>query len=334
MNNMLPRPGFWARTAEECKTRFSMLGELLILMLLYVVSSLVSSLLLSIPMSAWLLGTQGSALLEALLEEGGTQSLLLRMMEQMPDWMSLAALFAAGAMGVAALFYCRKFQKRSLASLGLGKGGAGEYLLGFLAGLVLMGGTTAVGALAGGFSLAAGGPDGSRLGLCALALLGCMVRGASLELLFRGYFAPIVGVRYPTAFALLLSCFASAMLQSGGTVLSMTGLNALLLSLLLGIWVLKRGSLWGACAIQAAWSFGFSFLFDFAPAGEHGSIRLLDVDADTFRPLLTGGEYGPQASICATVVLLAGLALVLGMKGKENFPRPEPEQNEQAPKFL
>ena len=93
----------------------------------------------------------------------------------------------------------------------------------------------------------------------------------------------------------------------------MLGLNSLLLALLLGIWVLKRGNLWGACAIHAAWIFVGSFLFGFAPAGEHAGIRLLDMDTDAFRPLLTGGDFGPEASICATVVLLAALALLLAL---------------------
>lgn len=322
MNHMLPQPGFWALTAREMKTRSSMLGEMLILVLLHLIASIVGSFLLTIPLTAWVMGSESGSILEAAREGRSMYSVLDELLRNLPDWAVIVALFTSGAMGVAALVYCRKFQKRSLASMGLDRGGAGEYLLGLALGLVLFAAVTAVGVAAGGFRLAAERPA-AELGLVLLALLGCMVRGASLELLFRGYFAPSLGAVYPPIFALLLSSMASVFLQQTGTSLvSMGGVNSLLLALFLGIWVIKRGRLWSACAIQAAWSFGMGFLVNFAPAGKHGGPRLLDVDADFYRPLLTGAEYGPQASICATVVLLAAIAAVLALKPRGPAPQP------------
>lgn len=334
MNHMLPRPRFWAETAAQIKPGRTLLGELLILMLLYLISSFVSSFLLAIPMTAWTVSTQSSYLLEAMETGLSNQTILTYLLEQMPDWMAVAALYVYAATGAAALVYCLKFQKRSPASMGLRKGGAGEYLLGLLIGLLLAGAVVAVGAAAGGYKLSADGPAADQALLCALALGGCLIRGASLELLFRGYFAPSLGVRAPVPMALISASVISALLESGGSLFSMLGLNSLLLALLLGIWVLKRGNLWGACAIHAAWIFVGSFLFGFAPAGEHAGIRLLDMDTDAFRPLLTGGDFGPEASICATVVLLAALALLLALKEKEHVPYTPSETDEQAPKFL
>ena len=329
MNLMLPRPGFWALTAREMKTRFSMLGELLILMLLHVIASFASSLLLSIPMAAWVMGSGGSSFLDVMYEGGSIQIALSALLDTMPDWMMIVALFASVAMGIAALVYCRKFQRRSLASMGLARGGTGEYLLGLAVGLILFGAVLAVGVAAGGFRLAAERPAGV-LGLTALALLGCAVQGASAELLFNAYFAASLGARYPAVFALLMSSLARVMLQSGFAVFSMGGLNALLLALFLGIWVIKRGSLWSACAIQGAWSFASGFLFQCTPEGQHSGIRLLDVDVDFFRPLLTGGEGGPQSSICATVILLAAVGAVLALKPRDPAPDQTPPSHEQA----
>lgn len=334
MNHMLPRPRFWAETAAQIKTGRTLLGETLILMLLYLISTFVSSFLLAIPMTAWTVSTQSSYLLEAMETGVSNETILTHLLEQIPDWMAVVTLYVSAATGAAALFYCVKFQKRSPASMGLRKGGAGEYLLGLLAGLLLAGAVVAVGAAAGGYKLSADGPATDQTVLCALAFGGCVIQGASMELLFRGYFAPSLGVRAPVPVALAVSAFASAMVESGGSLFSMLGLNRLLLALLLGIWVLKRGNLWGACAIHAAWSFVGSVLFGFAPAGEHGGIRLLDMDVDAFRPLLTGGDFGPEASICATVVLLAALALLLALKEREHVPYAPADTDEQAPKFL
>ena len=159
-----------------------------------------------------------------------------------------------------------------------------------------------------------------------------MLQGASLELLIRGYYTPSLGGRYPVGLTLLLSTLAPVMLQSGGSLFSLSAVNALLLGLLLGIWCLKRGNLWSACALRGAWLFASGWLFDFAPAGKHTGVRLLDVDVDLFRPSLSGGAYGPQAGLCVTVVLLAGLMLVLALKPLD--PAPQAPRDEQAANYL
>ena len=319
MNPMLPRPRFWAETAAQMKTRFTMFGHTMILMLLYLIATSAAGILLMVPMFLWLMTTQSETILEGMTAGLPTQELLLKLVEEMPDWMLLASLFAtAGAMGFAAVFFCRKFQKRDLASMGLRREGAlGEYLLGFAVGLALFGGVTAVGVAAGGFRLGTWSPEPARLLAALIALLGCAARGAALELLFRGYYAPSVGARYPVILTLAISTLLPGVLEAGDSLLSMGVLNSLLLGLLLGIWIIKRGSIWGACAIHGAWSFAAAFLLDFAEAGKHGTLGLIPVDVDAYRSLLTGGEYGPEASICATVVLLAGLGVALALRAKD-----------------
>ncbi len=332
MNQMLPRPRFWAEAAAQCRTRFTMLGETLILMLLYLIATTAASMVLAVPMTVWIVGTQGPTITEQLAAGASVQDAVLRMLENMPDWMILVSLFlTAASLGCAAVFFCKKFQKRSLASMGLVREGAlGEYLLGLAFGLILFGGVAALGASTGGFRFGAWNLAPGRLVLALIALLGCAAQGAALELLFRGYYAPSLGSRYPVLPAFLLSALIPGVLQAEDTLLSMSTLNSLLLGLLLGLWVLKRGNLWGACAIQGVWAFAGSFLLDFSATGEHGSLGLLNVEADAYRPLLSGGELGPGASICATVVLLAGLAIVLALRPRDAAPE-QPQDTDEQP---
>ena len=333
MNQMLPRPQFWADTASQCKTRFSLVGELLTFMLLYLIAVLAQGFLLAIPMTVWIMGARSGDLMAALMAGESPQSVVNGLMEELPDWLVLVSLFASVAMGAAAVVYCRKFQKRDLASMGLrGKKPALEYALGCVFGLTLFLIAAGVGAAMDGFRLLREAPTAERLVCGLLALPGCMVQGAALELLIRGYYTPTVGGRYPTAVALAVSTLTPALLQSGASLFSLVSVNGMLLGLLLGVWALKRGNILSACAIRGAWLFAAGFLFEFAPAGEHSGVRLLDVDIDGFRPLLTGGDYGPQASICVTVVLLAGVMLALALKPMEPAaPRP---RDEQAEKYL
>lgn len=334
MNQMVPRPQFWAETADQMKTHFSVLGELLIFFLLFVISLLGQLVILTIPMTAmtaWMMGTQGNSVMEAVTMERVARENMARM----PDWMSLMQLFASASMGVTAVVYSRAFQKRSFAAMGLrGRAPVLEYLAGFAVGLVLFAAVVALGAAAGGFRLLAGAPSERQWALCLIALLGCVVHGAALELLIRGCFAPSLGARYPVVFALLLSSITPPMLRAGENLFSMTTLNSLLLGLFLGIWVIKRGRLWGACAIHAAWTFAGSFLFGLTGEREYGGIRLLHMVSDVYRPLLTGGDRGAQASICVTVVLLAAIAGVLAIRAKDPALPRKPEQTDRPANFL
>ena len=336
MNQLLPRPSFWAETALQMKTRFSLMGELLAFLLLYLISSMAQGFLSTVPITAWMMGTQGDSLMAALAAGESPQAMILKLMDQLPDWITLVMLLASAVTGVAALIYVRKFQKRSLASMGLRGRALPEALLGFVAGLGLICAVLALGSAMGGFTLLTEQePEGTRLLWVLAALFCCLVRGTALELLLRGYFAPSLGGRYPVGLALGVSTFLSATLESGGSLLSLMGLNSLLLSLLLGIWVVKRGSLWGSCALHGAWLFAVGFLFGFAPAGTaHTGIRLLDVDVDVYRSAISGGQYGPEASLCVTLVLLAALAAVLALRPKDPAREQSPAPDERPENFL
>ena len=321
MDRFLPRPAFWAESAAQTKTRFTLVGETMILLLLYFISLLAQGFLMAIPTTAWVLSADGLALTGALASGASLESMVETLTERMPDWMELVSLYTAAVIGAAALLYCLKLQKRSPASMGLRKPGAlKESLLGFGAGLVLFLAIVGVGVAAKAFRPVSLRLEGSRIVPCVFALLGCLVQGAALELLIRGSYTPALGGRYPVIFTLIFSALIPALLMSPGSFFSMTTLNTVLLGLLLGVWALKRGNIWGSCALRAAWTFAGSFLFNFAPAGEHQGVRLLEMDLDLYRSLLSGGEFGPVASICATVVLLGGLALVLALRPRDPAP--------------
>lgn len=328
MNTMLPRPRFWAEAAEQNKTRFSMLGEFLMLLFLYYISVLAQSLLLAIPMTPWALHEKGDALAAALNAGESLESVMNEVMGAIPDWLRLFGLFAYGAMGALAILYCRRFQKRTLASMGLRGSFWKEYACGLLAGLLLFGAVLALGVCFDAYRPVAAGDMPARLPLVLAALLGCAVQGASMELLLRGYFAPSLGTRYPLPLALAMSTAASAILN--GDITSLYTVNSLLLALVLGVFVLKRGNLWCACALHGVWLFAQSFLCCFAPAGEaYTGIYLFAVQTDGYRKLLTGGALGPQGSLCTTLVLLAALALVVSLRAKDPAPS-QPPQHEQA----
>ena len=136
-NPLLKRPAFWALAAEEKKTRMGLLGECLRFAVVYLVGTLLQSLLVSIPMTAAALRNLRDGVFDEAIRSGSIQTMVLKMAEQLPDWMTIVVLFCSAALGAAAIYHCRKKERRSLASMGLIRRGLlPELIAGLAAGLV------------------------------------------------------------------------------------------------------------------------------------------------------------------------------------------------------
>lgn len=320
--SLLPRPRFWVEAAQQKQTRRSLIGEFLMFVIVYLVAYMIQGFLVGVPTVFWLMTSQELFPVElSSMEE--VQAAVLEILQHMPDWLIVAAMFAYAIFGLAAVFYCVKVEKRRLSTMGLQRQGAlREYGFGLVFGLFLMVGIVLIGVAAGGYRL--NGLQHAWLPLLPV-LLGCMVQAASEELLYRGYLTVSLSTRFPVGFAILLSILAKQLVSSNTGALSpMVLLNTVLLAGLLSVYVIKRGSLWGACGIHAVWNFALGGLFGFGGSGILNHQYLIDVQVQPYQALLTGGEFGPEGSICTTVALLAGLGIVLALHPKD--PAPEPER--------
>lgn len=319
---LLPRPRFWVRAAKEKQIRTTLMGDMVRFMIVFLIATVLESLLMSLPIAFWVLTRNRIDLQPGGVELGNLEKMIAELMEKLPPWMNVALLFAGAAYGIAAIFYCRKYERRTLPSMGLAKKTAlPEALGGLAAGLAMFAALTGVGAAAGGFRVSPFAPDTRQLPLLVLALLGCAVAGGARELLLRGYLAPSFGSGLPVGFAVVLSTAASLLVSGGGNGF-VPYINLILLNLLLCVCTIKRGNLWSAIGLHAGWLFAGNFLFGFdLPAGDR--LCLFRVESHGYRRLLTGGSAGPEGSLCATLVLLAALAAVFALRAKDPAPRGE-----------
>ena len=321
---LLPRPRFWAEAAKQKQTRYSLFGELLMFVLVYMIASMLQGILLGVPTVVWMLSTnQLQEMQFASVED--LQRLLMELLQKLPDWLLIVSLFTYAVLGAVAVFYCAKVEKRSLFTMGLGRQGAWkEYGSGALVGLLLTASITLLGVAAGGYQL--GGFSERHLWSVLLpVLLGCMVRAAAEELLFRGYLTVSLSTRLPVVLTVGISVLVQMMAGPGYGVMPFIGLlNHFLLAVFLCVYIVKRGSLWGACAIHAMWTFCLGSLFGFDDGTAVNSMYWLKVNVTPYHKLITGGEFGPEASICATIALLAGLAVLFAVKAKDPAPVEKP----------
>lgn len=210
----------------------------------------------------------------------------------------LAGGLAGGWVGMA-------MEGRRPAELGLRPHGApGAFLGGVGIGLGLTAGTVGLMALVGGLSWvpAPGGVTAwARLGAETAMLL--LVPALAEEVLIRGYPLQALASAWgaPAALGVTGLVFGAGHLSNPG-VTPLAAVNVTLAGILLGILVLRTGTLWGVVGAHLGWNWGVAFL-----AGVPVSGIVLREPA-LFRGVprgpgwLGGGEFGPEGSVAATVV--------------------------------
>lgn len=212
------------------------------------------------------------------------------------------------------------YEKRSFQTIGLrGTRALAKYALGFLTGFGMV--TLAVGlmALAGNVTVEHEGslPHGiGATGAALFLLLGFVVQGATEEVLIRGWYLPVVGARYKPWIGLVVSSIVFTLFH--GSANPMVIVNLMLFSGFLALYCLREGSIWGICGWHTAWNWTQANVFGLEVTGmtpEGGT--LLDLQA-TGSQLLSGGSYGPEASLAATVSFLAGILVIAFLAAKSN----------------
>jgi membrane protease YdiL (CAAX protease family) len=185
-----------------------------------------------------------------------------------------------------------------------------EFLAGCAIGFVLIAITVAVIAVSGGitYRFTAGGSTVQR----ALLVLVILLMGSlAEELMFRGYpFQRLVEAIGPGGAILVFSVLFALMhlLNPGANPLGM--LNTVVIGIGLSIAYLRTRSLWLPWGFHFAWNASMGLFFGLPVSG----LRLFNVviHATPAGPrLLTGGTYGPEASIPGAAAVLIGTIVML-----------------------
>ncbi len=194
-----------------------------------------------------------------------------------------------------------------------------NYLTGFAVGLVMLAATVGMMVLAGAARLdtATDGPGGVNLVLGALLmLLGFLVQGGGEEILFHGWLFQVLGARYTPVVGLVISTVLFAACHGSTSV--MANLNLVLFSVFLSFYYLYEGSIWGAMGWHSAWNWAQANVFGVTVSGAIES-RYTLIDLRTSgSPLISGGDFGPEASLFCTLVFLIGLMVMAMLSARRD----------------
>jgi membrane protease YdiL (CAAX protease family) len=212
-----------------------------------------------------------------------------------------AVLMAAAYLGGA--LWIERRRPTELARAGL----AAELAGGLGLGIVLF--SAVIGALwAAGAYHSHGWGTAAALGSGAVAAL---AEAVIEEVLFRGYLFRLVAVMAGTWWALLITSalFGAAHAFNPGATVASTAAVAAEAGVLLGAAYALTGRLWLPIGLHAAWNFTEANVFGLTVSGLAAPKALVEGELHG-AAVLTGGAFGPEASVVAVAVCVAA-ALVL-----------------------
>lgn len=229
----------------------------------------------------------------------------------------IASLFATVATVAACLIFCKLIEKRSLASMGLTrKGAVPAYLRGLALGLLLFAVAIGFSYLFGAVRFTGVNPDFDPL-LFILLFLGYLIQGFSEELLCRGMLMVTTAKTSRLSFALSVSAFSFAALHAANTGFApLPFINLALFGFLMGLYMIRGGSIWGAAALHSVWNFAEGVLTGFSVSGMKMPTHLLSVLPTEGKELFIGGAFGPEGGLGVSFALSVALALFAMAKTK------------------
>lgn len=134
------------------------------------------------------------------------------------------------------------------------------------------------------------------------------------ELLLRGYPTKIIDEAAPRVFAVAIPAllFGLMHLMNPGTTWLST-VNITLAGALLGLVYLKSGSIWLAAGLHFGWNFAQGPLFGLGVSGLNGYPTLLN-GFPSGHWLWSGGDFGLEGSLVATIVEVAAIVILILIK--------------------
>lgn len=226
-----------------------------------------------------------------------------------------------GFIFIALLIFLRvKFrEKRPLASLGFDREGmVPKYLIGFGIGVAMFTGVVLILFWTGNivvrenFTL-------QYLGGVLILLPAWMIQSATEEILARGWLMNVIGARYNA----LIGIWASSLFFGFIHLLNphvdaIAVINIVLVGLFLSLYVVKTQNLWGVCGFHAAWNWAQGNIYGFAVSGltpDGSTIFKMEYNDANW---MNGGNFGPEAGLAATALLVLGICMVYRMIHKES----------------
>ena len=167
-----------------------------------------------------------------------------------------------------------------------------------------------------------------------------MLQGSSEETFMRGWLMGTVASRQGIVWAVVINSIVFGLLHLGNITPSPElfggAANVALFGVFISLYAARERSIWGVCGWHAAWNWLLGVGFGLEVSGLKLKVTPLIVDLKDApgQPWwLSGGSWGPEASVFTTVVLLVGIIVLIwkgALKPGNSYPAPVSGAPEQA----
>lgn len=269
----------------------------------------------SMAMMVWLVPKTISWMMENMSADGvvDSEQLNVYMTDLLLDpTATIVMLYCTAAATLAVFIYCRFVEGRKLHTLGFYKEGAlKQYAVGLAVGFVMFSAVVGLNLLFGGIRFE-GLQHFSVTGVL-LVLGGFLLQGMSEEVICRGFMLTSALRNHRIWIAVLINSviFGAAHLGNDGFNL-FAMVNIVLFGVFMSLYMLRTGSIWGACAVHSIWNFVQGNFYGMPVSGIDSGDTIFRCSLTEGNAFVNGGAFGAEAGIATTIVLvLAAAALFL-----------------------
>jgi membrane protease YdiL (CAAX protease family) len=218
--------------------------------------------------------------------------------------LSEVAMF--GATTLVIYLWVKFKEQRPFKTVGfLGDKGLKRYGVGFLIGAVMMVVPTIILLLTGQYEQAVkvGSTTGSGAAFVVMGLFFVWaVQSTGEEIAMRGYLLQSYGRKLPSWVAVLVPSLLFSVLHIGANPIAL--LNILLVAIFFSFLSLGQGSIWLAAGIHTGWNMTQGNILGIPVSGLSREVSIWVFQPVSGAPTwLTGGSYGIESSILATIIL-------------------------------
>ncbi|MFS9449534.1 CPBP family intramembrane metalloprotease [Streptococcus cristatus] len=146
-----------------------------------------------------------------------------------------------------------------------------------------------------------------------------ILQGGTEELVTRGWLFPAVSAKSNIFIGILISSAlfgALHLFNPGVTVLSIV--NIILDGIFACFLMLKYDNMWVLAGMHGAWNFVQGNIYGIQVSGQGASTSILKYSSQSSVDLLSGGAFGAEGSIFASIVLIGCIAYLYWSLKKEN----------------
>ena len=145
------------------------------------------------------------------------------------------------------------------------------------------------------------------------------IQGGTEELLTRGWLLPIINKRSNLAIAIAVSSSLFGLMHLANAHVTFLSILSIILSgVFMALYMLKTDNLWGVAGLHGAWNFTQGNIYGLAVSGKSTGFSFFRFAAKPeSADWISGGAFGTEGSLFASLVLLAGILYLAWQLKKE-----------------